>query len=47
MSVSVGNRDLPLGVSAAAGAVALVLAYLGTYPVASSEIKNSLLDRVL
>jgi hypothetical protein len=47
MSVSVGNRELPVGVGAAAGAAAWVLSYLCTYLVASGDIQNSLFGRVL
>ena len=47
MSVSVGDRDLPVGVGAAAGVGAWVLSYLFTYLIASGDIQNSLFGRVL
>jgi hypothetical protein len=47
MSVTVSNRELPVGVGAVAGASAWVLTYLFTYIITSSEIQNSLFGRVL
>jgi hypothetical protein len=47
MSVSVGDRELPVGVGAAAGVGAWVLSYLCTYIIASGDIQNSLFGRVL
>jgi hypothetical protein len=47
MSVSVGNRELPVGVGAAAGVGAWLLTYLCTYVIASGDIQNSLFGRIL
>lgn len=47
MSISVGDRDLPVGIGAAAGVAAWVLSYLFTYIIASADIQNSLFGRVL
>lgn len=47
MSVRVGDRDLPVAVGAVVGAVAWVLGYLFTYVITASDIRNSLMGRVL
>lgn len=46
MSVSVGDRDLPVGVGAAAGVGAWLVGYVFTFVIAGSRIRDSPVRRV-
>ena len=47
MSSSFGGRDLPVAAGAVAGVAAWILGYLGTYVIAGTRIRESVLGQVL